>query len=32
MPNLPWREAILRVLNSADEPMHYTEIAQAIID
>ena len=32
MPNLPWREAILRVLSTADEPMHYTEIAQAIID
>lgn len=32
MSNLPWRAAILQVLNTADEPMHYTEIAQAIID
>jgi hypothetical protein len=30
MPDLGWRDAILRVLNEAAEPMHYTAIAEAI--
>lgn len=32
MSNMQWRDAILRVLGQVDEPMHYTEIAQAVID
>ncbi len=27
-----WREAILTVLGDSSEPMHYADIAQAIID
>lgn len=30
--NLSWRDAILKVLATADEEMHYADIAQAIID
>jgi hypothetical protein len=30
MPDLGWKDAILRVLNAAAEPMHYTAIAEAI--
>ncbi|MFC0316243.1 HTH domain-containing protein [Gordonia phosphorivorans] len=29
---MTWREAILRVLSESDVPLHYTEIAQQIID
>lgn len=32
MPDLTWRDAILRVLRGASEPMHYTEIAEAIAE
>lgn len=32
MPTLTWKQAVLKVLESADEPMHYTDIAQAIVD
>ncbi|WP_459588036.1 HTH domain-containing protein [Corynebacterium camporealensis] len=32
MPTLTWKQAVLNVLESAEEPMHYTDIAQAIID
>ena len=30
--NMPWREAIIKVLGESDDPMHYSEISQAIID
>jgi hypothetical protein len=30
MPNLPWRDAITKVLQGSADPMHYTEIAEAI--
>jgi len=29
--NLPWREAIIRVLRDADGAMHYSDIADAIV-
>lgn len=32
MPDLTWRDAILRVLRNATEPMHYTEIAEEIAE
>ncbi|MEW4451971.1 HTH domain-containing protein [Bremerella sp. JC817] len=32
MTDLGWREAIVKVLQDAGEPMHYTEIAEAIAD
>lgn len=32
MPDLGWREAIVQVLQDAGEPMHYTDIAEAIAD
>lgn len=32
MPNLSWKDAILAVLNEASEPVHYTDIAEAIAD
>lgn len=32
MPNMKWRDAILKVLKESAEPMHYSDIAQAIID
>jgi hypothetical protein len=32
MPDLTWRDAILRVLRGAPEAMHYTEIAEAIAE
>ena len=32
MPDLGWKEAIIRVLSAAAEPMHYTDIAEAIAD
>lgn len=32
MPDMPWREAILAALHDSGAPMHYAEIAQAIID
>jgi hypothetical protein len=32
MTELTWRDAILRVLKDATEPMHYTAIAEAIAD
>lgn len=32
MPDLTWRDAILRVLRDATEPMHYTEIAEEIAE
>lgn len=30
--NMPWREAIIKVLGESDGPMHYSAISQAIID
>ena len=30
--NMGWREAIVKVLKTSDGPMHYSAIAQAIID
>lgn len=30
--NLPWREAIIRVLDGATSAMHYTDIAEAIVE
>jgi hypothetical protein len=30
MAELGWKEAIVKVLDSSDEPMHYTDITQAI--
>lgn len=30
--NMPWVDAIVKVLAEAKEPMHYTDITQAIID
>ncbi len=30
--NTPWLQAIIQVLKEAAKPMHYTEIAQAVID
>lgn len=32
MSDMPWKSAILRVLNDAAGPMHYADVAQAIID
>lgn len=32
MTNLGWREAIIQVLQQNAEPMHYTEIAEAIVE
>jgi hypothetical protein len=32
MADLTWRDAILKVLTDADEPMHYTAIAEAIAE
>lgn len=32
MKNMPWRRAILKVLSDASEPLHYSEIAQRILD
>lgn len=32
MPELNWREAIIRVLQRSNEPMHYTDIAEAIAE
>ena len=32
MQDLGWREAIMRVLRDAGEPMHYTDIAEAIAE
>jgi hypothetical protein len=32
MADMPWREAILTALQDSGRPMHYAEIAQAIID
>lgn len=32
MPELSWREAIIRVLQRSNEPMHYTDIAEAIAE
>jgi HB1/ASXL restriction endonuclease-like protein with HTH domain len=30
MPNLSWKDAIIRVLQDSPGAMHYTEIAEAI--
>jgi transcriptional regulator with XRE-family HTH domain len=30
--DMPWKEAILKVVDGSDAPMHYVDIAQAIID
>lgn len=32
MADMPWRSAMVKVLKEAGAPMHYAEIAQAIID
>jgi HB1, ASXL, restriction endonuclease HTH domain len=32
MADMPWRKAILTALQGSGTPMHYAEIAQAIID
>lgn len=32
MADLTWRDAILRILRSANEPMHYTAIAEGIAE
>ena len=32
MADMPWREAIVKVLQDSGSPMHYAEIAQAISD
>ena len=32
MADLSWKEAILRVLEQSTEALHYTEIAEAILD
>jgi hypothetical protein len=32
MAEMPWRDAIVTVLKASGSPMHYAEIAQAIID
>ena len=32
MPDLSWRNAIIKVLENADEPMHYTDIAEEIAE
>lgn len=32
MPNMPWQQAILQVLNESKGPLHYADIAQRIID
>jgi len=32
MANLNWRDAIIKVLESAAQPMHYSDVAQLIID
>jgi transcriptional regulator with XRE-family HTH domain len=30
--DIPWKESIIKVLGGSDAPMHYADIAQAIID
>ncbi|MDA1190629.1 MAG: winged helix-turn-helix domain-containing protein [Candidatus Poribacteria bacterium] len=30
MPNLSWKDAIIRVLETATDPMHYVDIAEAV--
>lgn len=30
--NMPWREAMIKVLGENEDPMHYSAISQAIID
>lgn len=32
MPDLPWKEAIIKVLEGQTEAMHYTDIAEAIAE
>lgn len=32
MADMPWRDAVVAVLENSDSPMHYAEIAQAVID
>jgi HB1, ASXL, restriction endonuclease HTH domain len=32
MPDLSWRDAVTQVLENSATPMHYTEVAQAIVD
>lgn len=32
MAQMKWQDAIKKVLDAAEEPVHYTDIAQAIID
>ena len=32
MAQMKWQAAIKKVLDAAEEPVHYTDIAQAIID
>jgi hypothetical protein len=32
MPNPGWRDAIIQVLQQSAEPMHYAEIAEAIVE
>lgn len=32
MKDMPWRRAVLKVLSEATEPLHYSEIAQRILD
>ncbi|GAA2583621.1 HTH domain-containing protein [Microbacterium binotii] len=32
MGDMPWRRAILKVLSEAREPLHYSDIAQRILD
>jgi HB1, ASXL, restriction endonuclease HTH domain len=32
MSDLGWKEAIIKVLESSPEPMHYTDIAEAIVE
>jgi hypothetical protein len=32
MSNLSWRDAIIKVLQTAREPMHYTDIAERVAE
>jgi hypothetical protein len=32
MPNLSWRDAVIEVLKTSPEAMHYADIAEAIVD
>lgn len=32
MPDMPWKEAIIKVLNESDTAMHYSDIAEQVVE